>query len=102
MNDYKELIDGLKMLEFFNQRAGRELWAKKPEDVQNTDISNAEQILTNAVDAIEQLVRERDAAVADLNKARSCITCKSDSLDFCEGCDSWRSKCNWEWRGVQE
>lgn len=60
MNDYKELIDGLEMLEFFNQRAGRELWAKKPEDVQNADIANAEQILANAADAIEQLVKERD------------------------------------------
>lgn len=41
------MIDKLKALEiidkrdFFNDRAGRELWSKKPIDIQNEDIKNA-------------------------------------------------------------
>lgn len=87
MNDYKELIERLKSI-------GKYL---------NFDKSSCVYL---AADAIEQLVRERDAAVKDLNIARSCLTCKSSGLDFsgldfCKGCDSWASKSNWEWRGAK-
>lgn len=82
MNDYKGLVDSLRICVKYNKAVDA--------------LCNAE----FAADAIEQLVRERDAAVKDLNIARSCLTCKSNSLDFCAGCDSWASKSNWEWRGV--
>lgn len=56
----------------------------------------------NAADAIEQLVRERDAAVADLHEL---FTNDESPCAFCiaEHCD----KCiidypYWKWRGVQE
>lgn len=41
------MIDKLKALEiidkrdFFNDRAGRELWSEKPTNIQNEDIKNA-------------------------------------------------------------
>lgn len=49
MNDPKKVIDGLEMLRFFNQRAGRELWTDKPHDVQEQDISNADMIYASAI-----------------------------------------------------
>lgn len=33
-----EIIDKIQF--FYGQRAGRELWAEKPEDIQNEDIEN--------------------------------------------------------------
>ena len=44
-----EIIEGLSMLSFFNQRAGRELWNDKPKNVQDEDIARAEEILQNAI-----------------------------------------------------
>lgn len=60
------------------------------------------------VDAIEQLVKERDAAIADIEKyCRYCIVCKN--ADFTDGYRHNRCrKCldeenrYFEWRGVQE
>lgn len=55
---------------------------------------------------IQQLERERDAAVEDLKVYKFCTFCKhdKDNLDTnksspCFGCSS---KSNWQWRGVQE
>ena len=48
----EELIDGLEMLKFFNQRAGRELWQSKPKNIQDEDIERAEKILTAAMEEI--------------------------------------------------
>lgn len=39
---YCEIMDILDKMEFFNQRAGRELWADKPKEVQDKDISDRE------------------------------------------------------------
>ena len=52
MIDFEEIIDGLEMLEFFNQRAGRELWMDKPKDIQEKDIKRAQEILLAARDAL--------------------------------------------------
>jgi len=51
--DREKVIDGLEMLRFFNQRAGRELWADKPHDVQETDIANADVIFADAIAMID-------------------------------------------------
>lgn len=115
MSDYKELIDGLQMLEFFNQRAGRELWADKPHDVQERDIESAQNILLSAIGTIEQLgkdnavlTKERDAAVADIQPACGCCKWFRDFGDVA-GCFCQKPCANiigvktmWEWRGVQE
>lgn len=51
-------------------------------------------LIEDAADAIEQLVRERDAAVADLKIAGECTTCKHlNDEDWCE------RGCRYEWRG---
>lgn len=39
---YNEIMDILDKMEFFNQRAGRELWADKPKEVQDRDIADRE------------------------------------------------------------
>ena len=45
----QEIIDGLEMLSFFNQRAGRELWNDKSKEIQDEDIAKAEEILQSAI-----------------------------------------------------
>lgn len=92
MNDHKELIGDI----------GDCLIAQPSEAV-------CKRVLREAADAIEQLVKERDAAVADLtnivhNMGNTCI------CDYCIGCVSngFREGCKtddgdrWEWRGVRE
>ena len=37
MIDFDKIIDGIEMIEFFNQRAGRELWMNKPKDIQEEE-----------------------------------------------------------------
>ena len=49
-----KLIDGLAMLRFFNQRAGREVWQNKPKEVQDYDISTADEILSKAIQKLEE------------------------------------------------
>lgn len=39
-DEIKRALDRLNKFDFFNQRAGRELWNDKPTDVQNEDIDN--------------------------------------------------------------
>ena len=54
MIDREKVIDGLEMLRFFNQRAGRELWIDKPYDVQEQDISNADMIYVSAITLLKE------------------------------------------------
>lgn len=51
--------------------------------------------VTAAADAIEQLVRERDAAVADLKMLSDCRTCKNNNTKHfdCMG---------YEWRELED
>ena len=39
-----ELLDGLYMLRFFNDRAGRLLWFYKTTEIQDKDIKRAEEV----------------------------------------------------------
>ena len=52
MIDFDKIIDGIEMIEFFNQRAGRELWMDKPKDIQEKDMKRAQEILLAARDAL--------------------------------------------------
>ena len=56
--DREKVIDGLEMLRFFNQRAGRELWADKPHDIQETDIANADTIFADALALLKEQEEE--------------------------------------------
>lgn len=99
MNDYKELIDELRS-EAENMRECRhDPWTADDYD--------------KAAAAIEQLVRERDAAVKDIGW--NCIKCKhydkaSPNYGYTEECENcgtypWfddEAESKWEWRGVQE
>ena len=49
----EELIEALERLKFFNQRAGRELWADKPREIQDKDIESAEKTIELAISALK-------------------------------------------------
>lgn len=56
--------------------------------------------IDDALAYIQQLERERDAAVRDLEANKRCETCMYYTPDyFCLGC---RNGSNWQWRGVRE
>lgn len=88
MTDYKELIT----------------------EIRNCFPTNLER---RAADAIEQLVKERDAAVDDLQKCmyyakpknnNVCNFCKKDMSEYPDKCVGWEDFCECcpEWRGVKE
>lgn len=84
MNDYKELIGELR------------------EQCSRMDYDCCELAFRSA-DAIEQLVKERDAAVADLkDHGRNCKTCLHGGRGKNDCLDREEVPCKWEWRGVQE
>ena len=67
MIDFNKIIDGIEMIEFFNQRAGRELWMDKPKDIQEVDIQKEQEILNAAKEAllICSYVEEEELAAAE-------------------------------------
>lgn len=82
MNDYKELIEHLR------NAGGGDLGIK---------------MCYEAADAIEQLVRERDAAVADLKTISSCHSCihKKEKYEMCLECARSSTSKRWQWRGAE-
>lgn len=93
MNDYEELIDKLRF------------YADTADDPIYGICINSPKVMFQAADAIEHLIKERDAAVADLTDTAThgeCVACKhfdnSDSV-FCQEC-RLHSESKWEWRGV--
>ena len=104
MNDYKELIYALKSCQHIASNC-----IDCP--LSNTKYYNyktkeCEVHLHNvAADVIEQLVRERDAAVADLENLMHtysgtvCFYCKHYNDRHCDDCVLGNK---WQWRGVQE
>lgn len=88
------LIDGLAMLRFFNQRAGRELWQNKPTEVQNYDIFTADEILSKAIQKLEevQLVTHAEwiCHEPEIGLYYSCSRCGHNALQgmykFCPNC----------------
>ena len=100
MNDYKELVENLRA-------AGKSVeLADGSFDIYIPTVEKCH----NAADAIEQLVKERDAAVADLKNVKACKFCKNLSPHIdkepCYSCLLYvigqRCTNNFEWRGVQE
>lgn len=51
---YDGIIDGLEMMDFFADRAGKELWFDKPTDIQNQDIAKHHQILQSAIKNLKE------------------------------------------------
>lgn len=60
----------------------------------------------NVANVMEQLVKERDAAIADLHESDSCYYCKYSELSWNEGhcrfCTGDEGENKWEWRGLQD
>lgn len=54
MMTYNEIIDGLEMMDFFADRAGKELWFDKPTDIQNQDIAKHHSILQSAIKNLKE------------------------------------------------
>ena len=109
MNDYKELIYALKSCQHIASNC-----IDCP--LSNTKYYNyktkeCEVHLHNvAADVIEQLVRERDAAVADLKSEmererglNQCRYCKyqEDDNQCPNDCIPYSEKWRWEWRGLE-
>ena len=101
MNDYKKLIKRL--------RYGDYMMNSDPFTLNTKMIEWS----AKAADAIEQLVKERDAAIADLEKCMHytepknnnvCNFCKKDMPERQNKCVGWSDfcECEPEWRGVQE
>lgn len=98
MNDYKELIAKLRF------------YADTADDPIYGICINSPKVMFQAADAIEQLVKERDAAIKDMNTLCStfadiCSFCKNDSRndgDVCVKCKGTDWLKFWEWRGVKE
>lgn len=91
MEDYKELIERLKEAGGYQDDRGNRFY-KLP----------SEAVCRKAAQAIEQLVKERDAAVEDLfeeadSRFNTCLYCKKDA-DCVLDCDN----ALWEWRGVTD
>ena len=66
-----------------------------------------QQRLNEIADAIERLVRERDAALEDLKQYAYCPVCKHFKLktsdEPCKSCKNNHGTVNkWEWRGVKD
>lgn len=119
MDNIMEILD--KMQFFGGQRAGRELWADKPTDVQDADIESFNEGIeaireyiqkleaqnAELLQKVEQLQAERDAAADALTKI-----VQNHDESFCEYCDNWdrylcppfcRTYCErFKWRGVQK
>lgn len=83
MKDYKKLIEELRDFSYIT-------------------------ISQKAADAIEQLVKERDTAIADLKIFLDCDVCKNNNDEclnngLCKECSVGKStRKHWEWRGIQE
>lgn len=50
----EELISKIECLRFFNQRSGRELWNDKPREVQDKDIQNADEVLSEVISTLRK------------------------------------------------
>jgi hypothetical protein len=111
MRRYSEkIIDGLERIQFFNQRAGRELWNHKPSDIQDQDIALTDKTLTEAIarirsceETIEQLERDVLSARHAHNSQGKWDLLVSKQSEFVWGADACCSLCDFTkrqiWRG---
>lgn len=105
MNKYKELIEELEI---------KSACVKNKDNCKlcNEDRENCryeQELFYRAKNAIEQLVRERDAAVTDISllivQKDACEICKNrfgDDPTYCLECDEQNPNGNFEWRGVED
>lgn len=98
MEDYKELIDILRDIDFVDSC----------EHCFFPCGGSGNCFVLKTADAIEQLVKERDAAIADISwliiNHYVCGICKhhDDDSSYCGTCGALTPNGKFEWRGVQE
>lgn len=92
MNNIERVIDGLEMLRFFNQRAGRELWADKPHDIQETDIANADAIYTDAL----ALLKSQEPISDTYHYTYQCGNCLEKISTYFNYCPYCGRKVKWD------
>lgn len=102
MNDYKELIEELRKCKYSAPNTAQ--YAADAIEHLVGYASKCEKECEDAEKYIEQLVRERDAAVEDLKSLAFCNKCKHNETtegfnDICLYC---REDDKWEWRGVRD
>lgn len=78
----------------FNPVCGEER-AKEAVELVRTLQAENEKLRAN----LEQVKRERDAAIRDLEMVSVCDTCVHEHAPSCPGCNDAE---NWEWRGPEE
>lgn len=68
-NEIIKANDILDKFDFFNQRAGRELWSDKPKDIQDKDIEN----FSNDVKFLKDLINRQKAEIERFKKIETTV-----------------------------
>ncbi len=81
----KEILD---FFDFFNQRAGRELWSEKPFDIQNEDIAIfsykvrfLKDLINRQQEEIEELKHEREVLIEDIHHSADQINEQIEEIE---------------------
>lgn len=95
-----EAADALSTLQAENEK----LWTGLKSNVdlvfrQAKELDRRHLLLQEQEAELEQVKRERDAAIRDLEMVSVCDTCVHEHAPSCPGCNDAE---NWEWRGPEE
>lgn len=84
--DRDKLIDKLEQLRFFNQRAGRELWGDKPQELQDEDVKNADAALDMAISIVREIdcSSMRDSSKEQTIEVLERLACFEDIVSYIE------------------
>ena len=80
-NKIKKANDILDKFEFFNQRAGRELWSDKPKDIQDKDIENFLNDVKFLKDLINRLQADKEALIAGQETLQKALAEKAAEVE---------------------
>ena len=89
-----EVLEILSKWDFFyGQRAGRELWADKPRDVQDQDIADFNRDMETITNWVHEAARLMGFKVVEDDEPRTCFNCIGCEIekdfDPQEGCKNW-------------
>lgn len=89
-----EVLEILSKWDFFyGQRAGRELWADKPRDVQDQDIADFSRDMETITSWVHEAARLMGFEVVEDDEPRTCFNCIGCEIekdfDPQEGCKNW-------------
>ena len=89
-----EVLEILSKWDFFyGQRAGRELWADKPRDVQDQDIADFSRDMETITSWVHEAARLMGYEAVEDDEPRTCFNCIGCEIekdfDPQEGCKNW-------------